>query len=96
MRMPAELSMPVQRALRTMISGLMLVQCFTVYVYLATYIVLLYPVFLVPVFIFISCLRLRTQRVKTLRLPCLSVRSSVTRLYLIVEIFTNDVLLLPL
>ncbi|XP_049869279.1 uncharacterized protein LOC126369038 [Pectinophora gossypiella] len=46
MSMPPELSMPVQRGLRTMISGVMLVQCFTVYVYLATYIVLLYPVFL--------------------------------------------------
>ncbi|CAB3224152.1 unnamed protein product [Arctia plantaginis] len=46
MSMPAELSMPVQHVLRTMISGIMLVQCFTVYVYLASYIVLLYPVFL--------------------------------------------------
>ncbi|CAH0397909.1 unnamed protein product [Chilo suppressalis] len=46
MSMPEELSLPVQRALRTMISGVMLVQCFTVYVYLASYIVLLYPVFL--------------------------------------------------
>ncbi|KAJ0177190.1 hypothetical protein K1T71_007199 [Dendrolimus kikuchii] len=46
MTMPPELSMPVQRVLRTMISGIMLVQCFTVYVYLASYIVLLYPVFL--------------------------------------------------
>nr|XP_049699854.1 putative uncharacterized protein DDB_G0287457 [Helicoverpa armigera] len=46
MTMPAELTMPVQRVLRTMISGVMLVQCFTVYVYLASYIVLLYPVFL--------------------------------------------------
>ncbi|CAH2037578.1 unnamed protein product, partial [Iphiclides podalirius] len=35
-----------QRVLRTMISGVMLVQCFTLYVYLAFYIVLLYPVFL--------------------------------------------------
>ncbi|KAF9424035.1 hypothetical protein HW555_000744 [Spodoptera exigua] len=43
MNMPEELSMPVQRALRTMVSGVMLVQCFTVYVYLAAYIVLLYP-----------------------------------------------------
>lgn len=47
MTMPLELSLPVQRVLRTMISGVMLVQCFTVYVYLASYIVLLYPVFLV-------------------------------------------------
>lgn len=47
MKMPPELSLPVQRTLRTMISGVMLVQCFTVYVYLASYIVLLYPVFLV-------------------------------------------------
>ncbi|XP_063381125.1 uncharacterized protein LOC134667630 isoform X1 [Cydia fagiglandana] len=46
MNMPAEISMPVQRVLRTMISGIMLVQCFTVYIYLATYIVLLYPAFL--------------------------------------------------
>ncbi|CAH1645535.1 unnamed protein product [Spodoptera littoralis] len=46
MNMPEELSMPVQRALRTMVSGIMLVQCFTVYIYLASYIVLLYPVFL--------------------------------------------------
>ncbi|KAF9824615.1 hypothetical protein SFRURICE_004072 [Spodoptera frugiperda] len=46
MNMPEELSMPVQRALRTMVSGVMLVQCFTVYIYLASYIVLLYPVFL--------------------------------------------------
>ncbi|XP_075973476.1 uncharacterized protein LOC142974824 isoform X2 [Anticarsia gemmatalis] len=46
MSMPGELSMPVQRVLRTMVSGIMLVQCFTVYVYLASYIVLLYPVFL--------------------------------------------------
>ncbi|XP_026317568.1 uncharacterized protein LOC113228469 isoform X2 [Hyposmocoma kahamanoa] len=46
MTMPVELSMPVQRGLRTMISGVMLVQCFTVYVYLASYIVLLYPIFL--------------------------------------------------
>ncbi|XP_061377125.1 uncharacterized protein LOC116771780 isoform X2 [Danaus plexippus] len=46
MTMPLELSLPVQRVLRTMISGVMLVQCFTVYVYLASYIVLLYPVFL--------------------------------------------------
>ncbi|XP_063824918.1 uncharacterized protein LOC135074529 isoform X2 [Ostrinia nubilalis] len=46
MTMPEELSLPVQRVLRTMISGIMLVQCFTVYVYLASYIVLLYPVFL--------------------------------------------------
>ncbi|XP_050671344.1 uncharacterized protein LOC126969824 isoform X2 [Leptidea sinapis] len=46
MSMPQELSLPVQRVLRTMISGIMLVQCFTVYVYLASYIVLLYPIFL--------------------------------------------------
>ncbi|KAM3964369.1 uncharacterized protein ACR2FA_001343 [Aphomia sociella] len=46
MRMPGELTLPVQRVLRTIISGVMLVQCFTVYVYLASYIVLLYPVFL--------------------------------------------------
>ncbi|XP_045771598.1 uncharacterized protein LOC123871722 isoform X3 [Maniola jurtina] len=46
MKMPPEISLPVQRAIRTMISGLMLAQCFTVYVYLASYIVLLYPVFL--------------------------------------------------
>ncbi|XP_039754269.1 uncharacterized protein LOC120629400 isoform X1 [Pararge aegeria] len=46
MKMPPEMSLPVQRALRTMISGVMLAQCFTVYVYLASYIVLLYPVFL--------------------------------------------------
>ncbi|XP_072932025.1 uncharacterized protein [Epargyreus clarus] len=46
MRMPEELTRPVQRVLRTMISGVILVQCFTVYVYLASYIVLLYPVFL--------------------------------------------------
>ncbi|XP_062529338.1 uncharacterized protein LOC101737817 isoform X2 [Bombyx mori] len=46
MSMPDELSTSVQGVLRTMISGVMLVQCFTVYVYLATYIVLLYPVFL--------------------------------------------------
>ncbi|KAJ8730129.1 hypothetical protein PYW07_017167 [Mythimna separata] len=46
MSMPEELSKPVQRALRTMVSGIMLVQCFTVYIYLAAYIVLLYPVFL--------------------------------------------------
>ncbi|XP_059047267.1 uncharacterized protein LOC131842705 [Achroia grisella] len=46
MRMPEELTLPVQRALRIMISGVMLVQCFTVYIYLASYIVLLYPVFL--------------------------------------------------
>ncbi|KOB71143.1 Tetratricopeptide repeat protein [Operophtera brumata] len=45
MSMPDALSLPVQRVLRTMISGVMLVQCFTVYVYLASYIVLLYPVF---------------------------------------------------
>ncbi|XP_060802882.1 uncharacterized protein LOC132902321 [Amyelois transitella] len=46
MTMPPELSLPLQRVLRTVISGVMLVQCFTVYVYLASYIVLLYPVFL--------------------------------------------------
>ncbi|KAJ8728120.1 hypothetical protein PYW08_016505 [Mythimna loreyi] len=46
MNMPDELSKPVQRVLRTMVSGIMLVQCFTVYIYLAAYIVLLYPVFL--------------------------------------------------
>ncbi|KAG6442340.1 hypothetical protein O3G_MSEX002277 [Manduca sexta] len=46
MTMPPELSLPVQRVLRTVISGVMLAQCFTVYVYLASYIVLLYPVFL--------------------------------------------------
>ncbi|CAG4979957.1 unnamed protein product [Colias eurytheme] len=47
MSMPPQLSsVPVQRFLRTMVSGVMLVQCFTVYVYLASYIVLLYPVFL--------------------------------------------------
>ncbi|XP_045526729.1 uncharacterized protein LOC123715604 isoform X2 [Pieris brassicae] len=46
MSMPSELSLPIQRVIRTMISGVMLVQCFTVYVYLASYIVLLYPVFL--------------------------------------------------
>ncbi|CAK1596079.1 unnamed protein product [Parnassius mnemosyne] len=46
MNMPPELSMSVQRVLRTMVSGVMLVQCFTLYVYLASYIVLLYPVFL--------------------------------------------------
>ncbi|CAK1547165.1 unnamed protein product [Leptosia nina] len=46
MTMPPELSLPIQRVLRTIISGVMLVQCFTVYVYLASYIVLLYPVFL--------------------------------------------------
>ncbi|XP_038212211.1 uncharacterized protein LOC119832601 [Zerene cesonia] len=47
MSMPPQLSsLPVQRFLRTMVSGVMLVQCFTVYVYLASYIVLLYPVFL--------------------------------------------------
>ncbi|XP_023950113.2 uncharacterized protein LOC112054525 [Bicyclus anynana] len=44
--MPPEISLPVQRVLRTMISGVMLAQCFTVYVYLSSYIVLLYPVFL--------------------------------------------------
>ncbi|KAJ2946017.1 hypothetical protein O0L34_g4937 [Tuta absoluta] len=46
MSMPPQLSLPVQQATRTLISGVMLVQCFTVYVYLASYIVLLYPVFL--------------------------------------------------
>ncbi|XP_050346425.1 uncharacterized protein LOC126770863 [Nymphalis io] len=46
MKMPEELSLHVQRVLRTTISGVMLVECFTVYVYLASYIVLLYPVFL--------------------------------------------------
>ncbi|KAL4712311.1 hypothetical protein ACJJTC_004073 [Scirpophaga incertulas] len=46
MSMPEELSLPVQRMLRTMISGIMLVQFFTIYVYIASYIVLLYPVFL--------------------------------------------------
>ncbi|CAF4923065.1 unnamed protein product [Pieris macdunnoughi] len=46
MSMPPELSLPIQRVIRTMVSGVMLVQCFTVYVYLASYIVLLYPVFL--------------------------------------------------
>ncbi|XP_026753235.3 uncharacterized protein LOC113513438 [Galleria mellonella] len=46
MRMPDDLTLPVQRMLRTIISGVMLVQCFTVYVYLASYIVLMYPVFL--------------------------------------------------
>nr|XP_026495919.1 uncharacterized protein LOC113400528 [Vanessa tameamea] len=46
MKMPEELSLHVQRFLRTTICGVMLVQCFTVYVYLASYIVLLYPVFL--------------------------------------------------
>ncbi|CAH2106438.1 unnamed protein product [Euphydryas editha] len=46
MKMPEELSLSVQRVLRTTISGVMLVECFTVYVYLASYIVLLYPVFL--------------------------------------------------
>ena len=49
MQMPVELSLHVQRFVRTMISGLMLVQCFTVYVYLAAYIVLLYPVFFVSI-----------------------------------------------
>ncbi|XP_045448792.1 uncharacterized protein LOC123657262 [Melitaea cinxia] len=46
MKMPEELSLSVQRVLRTTISGVMLVECFTLYVYLASYIVLLYPVFL--------------------------------------------------
>ncbi|KAI5651838.1 hypothetical protein NE865_00175 [Phthorimaea operculella] len=46
MTMPPQLSLPVQQATRTVISGVMLVQCFTVYVYLASYIVLLYPIFL--------------------------------------------------
>ncbi|KPJ08148.1 hypothetical protein RR48_12887 [Papilio machaon] len=46
MKMPPQLSTSVQRVLRTMVSGVMLVQCFTLYVYLAVYIVLMYPVFL--------------------------------------------------
>lgn len=45
--MPPDLALSVQRAIRVMISGVMIVQGFTVYVYLASYIVLLYPVFLV-------------------------------------------------
>ncbi|XP_048482928.1 uncharacterized protein LOC105396433 isoform X1 [Plutella xylostella] len=51
LKMVWQMAMPplpraVARALRFMISGVMLVQCFTVYVFLASYIVLLYPAFL--------------------------------------------------
>ncbi|XP_041978723.1 uncharacterized protein LOC121732806 [Aricia agestis] len=46
MRLPSELDVRLQRVLRAMVSGVMVVQCVSIYVYLAAYIVLLYPIFL--------------------------------------------------
>lgn len=67
MSMPEEISMSLQRVLRTMISGLILVQCFTVYIYLASYIVLLYPVFLVSTYLLVTTTKMQVCFVIYLR-----------------------------